>query len=56
MTDTPTERSHPDLWVDPEDDPRETGTPVTGERDLVLGPASRSLGSVHDLVATTGRG
>lgn len=37
MTDTPTERTHPDMWVDPEDDPRETGTPVTGERAVVLG-------------------
>jgi hypothetical protein len=37
MTDTPPERSHPDMWVDPEDDPRETGTPVSGERAVVLG-------------------
>jgi hypothetical protein len=36
MTDTPTERSHPDMWVDSEDDPRETGT-ATGERAVVLG-------------------
>ena len=37
MTDTPTERSHPDMWVDPEDDPRETGTTATGEKAVVLG-------------------
>lgn len=36
MTDTPTERSHPDMWVDPEDDPRETGTAATGEKAVVL--------------------
>jgi uncharacterized damage-inducible protein DinB len=36
MTEQPTERSHPDMWVDPEDDPRDTGAVVTGEKAVVL--------------------
>jgi uncharacterized damage-inducible protein DinB len=31
-----TERRYPDMWVDPEDDPRATGGNVTGERDTLL--------------------
>lgn len=31
-----TERRFPDLWVDPEDDPRETGPGATGEKAVVL--------------------
>jgi uncharacterized damage-inducible protein DinB len=30
------ERTYPDMWVDPEDDPRETGTETRGERDTLL--------------------
>jgi uncharacterized damage-inducible protein DinB len=37
MTATPADRSHPDMWVDPEDDPRETGAAATGEKAVVLG-------------------
>lgn len=31
-----TERKYPDMWVDPEDDPRETGASPVGERDTLL--------------------
>ncbi|WP_426241547.1 DinB family protein [Nocardioides sp. LHG3406-4] len=30
------ERKHPGLWVDPEDDPRNTGQSATGEKGVVL--------------------
>lgn len=30
------ERQFPDLWVDPEDDPRATHTSATGEREVLL--------------------
>lgn len=30
------ERKYPDLWVDPEDDPRNAGEPPRGERETVL--------------------
>jgi uncharacterized damage-inducible protein DinB len=30
-------RKYPDMWVDPEDDPRDSGTIDRGERDVVLG-------------------
>ena len=30
-----TERKYPDMWVDPEDDPRETGDHPVGEKDTV---------------------
>ncbi|HEX6246700.1 MAG TPA: DinB family protein [Nocardioidaceae bacterium] len=30
-----TERTHPDMWVDPEDDPRETGVQPVGEKDTL---------------------
>jgi hypothetical protein len=36
MTATPSDRSHPDMWVDPEDDPRDTGTAAMGEKAVVL--------------------
>lgn len=29
-------RAHPDLWVDPEDDPRDSGEVTRGERECVL--------------------
>jgi uncharacterized damage-inducible protein DinB len=32
----PAERSHPDMWVDPDDDPRETDTIAAGEKAIVL--------------------
>jgi uncharacterized damage-inducible protein DinB len=31
------ERRYPDMWVDPEDDPRETDQVDVGEKDVVLG-------------------
>jgi len=36
MTEQP-QRAHPDMWVDPEDDPRETGTVPRGEREVLAG-------------------
>jgi hypothetical protein len=27
---------HPDVWVDPDDDPRDTGLPLVGERETLL--------------------
>ena len=30
------ERTAPDMWVDPEDDPRETGEHPVGEKDTVV--------------------
>jgi hypothetical protein len=33
---TVTERSYPDMWVEPQDDPRETSRPPRGEREVVL--------------------
>ena len=32
-----TERKYPDMWVDPEDDPRETGVIPRGEKAVVVG-------------------
>ncbi len=32
-----TERKYPDMWVDPEDDPRETGVIPRGEKAVVAG-------------------
>ena len=29
-------RKHPDMWVDPEDDPRDTGVSATGEKAVLL--------------------
>ena len=29
-------KKYPDMWVDPEEDPRETGSPPAGERDVLL--------------------
>jgi len=29
-------RRHPDMWVDPEDDPRDTGATPVGEREVLL--------------------
>ncbi len=34
MTEKP-ERAYPDLWVDPQDDPRETGVLPRGEREVL---------------------
>ena len=34
MTEQP-ERQYPDMWVDPEDDPRDTGTTPRGERAVL---------------------
>ena len=31
----PGRRKHPDMWVDPEDDPRETGRPSVGEKTVL---------------------
>lgn len=36
MTGQSAQRSHPDMWVDPEDDPRDTGTAAKGEKAVVL--------------------
>lgn len=36
MTDAPADRKYPDMWVDPEDDPRETQTDGIGEKGVVL--------------------
>jgi len=30
------ERKYPDMWVDPEDDPRDTGTQAVGERAVLI--------------------
>lgn len=30
------QRKYPDMWVDPEDDPRESGAVLTGERSVVV--------------------
>jgi uncharacterized damage-inducible protein DinB len=30
-----TERKYPDMWVDPEEDPRETGTVAVGEKEVL---------------------
>ena len=27
---------HPDMWADPDEDPRESGTPLTDERSTLL--------------------
>ena len=35
MTDETTQRTYPDMWVDPDDDPR-SQEPTRGERDTVL--------------------
>jgi len=35
VTDQPTQRQFPDLWVDPEDDPRDTGTTPRGEKAVL---------------------
>lgn len=36
MAESSRQRTHPDMWVDPEDDPRRTGQPTTGEKAVVL--------------------
>ena len=36
MTTTPPDRPYSDMWVDPEDDPRDTGTAAKGEKAVVL--------------------
>lgn len=37
MTERSNERKHPDLWVEPDDDPRQLDAQPRGEREVVLG-------------------
>ena len=39
-----TERRYPDMWVDPEDDPRETGATPVGEQATCSSSTSTTTG------------